>query len=55
MIPHVESKKFEVDLTHTGHGAILRDIGVVRDLSRLALDWTGQVGSGRDAVVIGVM
>ena len=46
-------KESQLDLTHSGRGAILGGIGVVHDLSRLALDWTGQVGFGEDAVVIG--
>jgi hypothetical protein len=45
---HGDSQKPPVvDLTRTSYAAIMNSIGVVRDLSRLGLDWTGQVGSGR--------
>jgi hypothetical protein len=41
------------NLTHNVPYAILWDIGVVRDLSRLQVDWTGQVGFGGTPLLLG--
>jgi hypothetical protein len=41
-------------LTQTRGCVKIRCIGVVRDLSRLCLDWTGQRYSGRTPLLLGV-